>query len=218
MLNEDGSMDSIVSINLLKHIIPGYKNMTFTQAKDWLIDNNIIGENAKANAIGYRIPTQSIASISPLRFVDVLPEIMGDTIVLPEEFTTLTGSDFDVDKLYVSRYQYEIVEQEVDGKVIKKAIKSVSNEEDSLKNTIVDMYLKVLTTVGNTNELKMSIDNATQNVKAILKDIESNKTSSNVTPFEVYSPSYQEDRKAEYTGGKAGIGPMALNNAHHILT
>lgn len=218
MLNEDGSMDSIVSINLLKHIIPGYKNMTFTQAKDWLIDNNIIGEDAKANAIGYRIPTQSIASISPLRFVDVLPEIMGDTIVLPEEFTTLTGSDFDVDKLYVSRYQYEIVEQEVDGNIIKKAIKSVSDEEDSLKNTIVDMYLKVLTTVSNTNELKMSIDNATQNVKAILKDIESNKTSRNVTPFEVYSPSYQEDRKAEYTGGKAGIGPMALNNAHHILT
>jgi len=31
---------------------------------------------------------------------------MGDTIVLPDEFTKLTGSDFDVDKLYLARYAY----------------------------------------------------------------------------------------------------------------
>lgn len=96
MINEeDGSMDSVVSINLFKHIIPNYNNMTFREARQWLIDHNIIGQNAKANAIGYRIPTQSIASISALRFVDVFPEIMGDTIMLPEGFTKLTGSDFD---------------------------------------------------------------------------------------------------------------------------
>ena len=96
MINEeDGSMDSVVSINMFKHIIPNYNKMTFRQARQWLIDHNIIGQNAKANAIGYRIPTQSIASISALRFVDVFPEIMGDTIMLPEGFTKLTGSDFD---------------------------------------------------------------------------------------------------------------------------
>lgn len=93
LLNEDGSMDSIVSINLFKHIIPGYKWMTFTEAKQWLIDHDIIGDKSTATAIGYRIPTQAIASISALRFTDVLPEIMGDTIILPEEFTKLTGSD-----------------------------------------------------------------------------------------------------------------------------
>lgn len=93
LVNDDGSMDSIVSINLFKHIIPGYKNMTFAETKIWLIKHNIIGENSTATAIGYRIPTQAIASVSALRFTDVLPEIMGDTIVLPEEFTKLTGSD-----------------------------------------------------------------------------------------------------------------------------
>lgn len=94
MINEkDGSMDSVVSINLFKHIIPNYKKMTFRQARQWLLDHNIIGQNADATAIGYRIPTQSIASISALRFVDVFPEIMGDTIMLPEGFTKLTGSD-----------------------------------------------------------------------------------------------------------------------------
>ena len=33
-----------------------------------------------------------------------------------------------------------------------------------------------------------------------------------------YLPSFQEDKKSEYTKGKSGIGPMALNNAHHVLT
>lgn len=91
----DGSMDSVISINLFKHMIPGYKKMTFRQARQWLLDHNIIGPNAEAVAIGYRIPTQSVASISALRFVDVMPEIMADTIVLPESFTKQTGSDFD---------------------------------------------------------------------------------------------------------------------------
>ena len=89
----DGSMDSVISINLFKHMIPGYKKMTFRQARQWLLDHNIIGPNAEAVAIGYRIPTQSVASISALRFVDVMPEIMADTIVLPESFTKQTGSD-----------------------------------------------------------------------------------------------------------------------------
>lgn len=92
-INEEGSMDAVVSINLLKHIIPGYDKMTFREARQWLIDHNIIGQNAKANSIGYRIPTQSIASISALRFVDAFPEIMGDVVMLPEDFTKLTGSD-----------------------------------------------------------------------------------------------------------------------------
>ena len=82
---------------------------------------------------------------------------------------------------------------------------------------MLEAYLKVLLTRDNTNSLKLSIDNATENVKEVLRDIEG-PSSYHPTPFEVYSPTYQEARKAEYTGGKAGIGPFALNNAHHILT
>ena len=90
---KDGSLQSIISINLFKHIIPNYENMTFTEARQWLLDHNIIGENSEPQAIGYRIPTQAQASIQALKFMDVLPEIMGDTIVLPEDFTKQTGSD-----------------------------------------------------------------------------------------------------------------------------
>lgn len=211
MNNEEGSMDSVVSINLFKHFIPNYKKMTFRQARQWLIDKKIIGPEATANAIGYRIPTQSIASISALRFVDVFPEIMGDTIMLPEGFTKLTGSDFDIDKLYVARFAYN-----KEGNKITK--NDVNEESNAIKNDILDAYMKVLLTQDNFNSLKLSIDNATENTKEVLRDIESNRGVHYAQPFEVYTPTYQEARKAEYTGGKAGIGPFALNNAHHILT
>ena len=207
-INEEGSTDSVVSINLFKHMIPNYEKMTFDQARQWLIDKQIIGDNATANAIGYRIPTQSIASISALRFVDVFPEIMGDTIMLPEDFTKLTGSDFDIDKLYIARYSYDN-----DGRLVTDP-----NSQSGIKNTLLNAYMNVLLSLENTNQLKLSIDNATGNVKEVLKDIESGRQKHYVQPFEVYTPSYQEARKAEYTGGKAGIGPFALNNAHHILT
>lgn len=212
-INEEGSMDSVVSINLFKYFIPNYENLTYREARQWLIDNEIIGDKATANAIGYRIPTQSIASISPLRFVDVFPEIMGDTIMLPEDFTKLTGSDFDIDKLYVARFSYN----NKGVKITKGNALKYEDVRSSIKNEMLDAYMKVLLTKDNTNSLKLSIDNATENVKEVLRDIEG-PSSYHPTPFEVHSPTYQEARKAEYTGGKAGIGPFALNNAHHILT
>jgi len=105
-LNSDGSMDCVVSITLFKDRLPQELN-TYDEKVNWLRENNVIGENANPAAMGYRIPTQGLSSVSGLKIVDVLPEFMGDTIVLPYEFTALTGSDFDVDKLYITRLNYE---------------------------------------------------------------------------------------------------------------
>lgn len=70
------------------------RDMTFDEARAWLIKKGIIGENAKANIVAYRIPTQAQSSIHALRCVDVLP-VVRDTVILPQEFTKITGSDFD---------------------------------------------------------------------------------------------------------------------------
>lgn len=92
-IRDDGSMDSIISINLFRHVIPDFDKKSFSEAKKWLIDHNMIGDNAKPIAIGYRIPTQGLSSIAGLHIKDVLPSNVGDMIVLPDEFTTQTGSD-----------------------------------------------------------------------------------------------------------------------------
>lgn len=50
--------------------------------------------------IGYRIPTESKYSIMPLKIKGFLPKSAGEGIMLPQEITLLSGSDFDIDKMY----------------------------------------------------------------------------------------------------------------------
>ena len=50
--------------------------------------------------LGYRIPNQSIASMDSLEIVGILPEEVGDTVIVYEDITTKTGSDFDIDKVF----------------------------------------------------------------------------------------------------------------------
>lgn len=52
-------------------------------------------------AIGYRIPTEDKYSMIPIRVKGFLPRQVGSVIILPEEITTTTGSDYDVDKIYM---------------------------------------------------------------------------------------------------------------------
>jgi len=51
--------------------------------------------------IGFRIPTQALSSIAPIRVAGFLPQSMGHTIVVPSEITTMAGSDFDIDKMFM---------------------------------------------------------------------------------------------------------------------
>lgn len=101
MINEEGSMDAVISIDYFQDILP--KNLSYNEARQWLLDHNIIGEKATSNTIGYRIPTQAQSSIHALRFVDVIPAVKS-TVILPTEFTKITGSD----KLYQCSNQYNI--------------------------------------------------------------------------------------------------------------
>ena len=63
--NEDGSMDTIISISLFKDVLPEeIKKKSHIAQRDWLISNGIIGRDSAPIAIGYRIPTQGIPSLS----------------------------------------------------------------------------------------------------------------------------------------------------------
>ena len=50
--------------------------------------------------IGYRIPTEGKQSIAIFKVKRFLPDAYGSTIVVPPEWVTQTGSDFDVDSIY----------------------------------------------------------------------------------------------------------------------
>jgi len=58
-----------------------------------------------AKQLGLRIPTQDKHSMVTMKVVDLLPEMYGNTIVLPMEIVLLSGADFDVDSLYSKKYE-----------------------------------------------------------------------------------------------------------------
>lgn len=58
--------------------------------------------------IGYRVPTEDKYSMAPLYIKGFLPQQNGSAIMLPAEITTLSGSDFDVDKLYIMLPEFRL--------------------------------------------------------------------------------------------------------------
>lgn len=295
-LNDDGSMDAVVSINLFKDVIPAdIKKLSFTKQVDWLMSNGVIGKDSAPSSIGYRVPTQGLSSMSALKIVDVLPANIEDTIILPTEFTKLTGSDFDIDKLYIARYNFKVDREGAMRKIefmddsnstSEDRLKSASYEETrdeikkiaskhksdikedeflqaligagsdivlidkirvfrskwieenreefmyrnlymqnstkALQNRLLDLFMGILTDPSNAHETRMPLDTVTDELKGkggILEEIDKlSGVSRSTYPFEHVTPAYQSRKKAEYAGGKGGIGPMALANAHHVLT
>lgn len=51
--------------------------------------------------IGYRVPTEGKYSMVPLKVMGFLPAQCGSSIMLPADITTLSGSDYDIDKLFL---------------------------------------------------------------------------------------------------------------------
>lgn len=60
--------------------------------------------------IGYRVPTEDKYSMAPLYIKGFLPQQNGSSIMLPAEITTLSGSDFDIDKMYVMLPEFNVYE------------------------------------------------------------------------------------------------------------
>lgn len=245
--NTDGTMDCVISINLLKHIIPDYDKKTFSEAKKWLIDHDIVGPNSKALAMGYRIPAQGQASTAALKVVDLYPEQIGDTITLPDEFTSLTGSDFDIDKLFVARYNYDkngnrikfetkedytnrLREAGLDDETIVRKVYEryngktdfEANSKEANENMLLDVYISVISNPLNFAEARQPLDTVTDYLKdTILKEVDTiTGQGKRTSKSQLYyaTPTFQSRTKAELNGGKFGIGPFALANAHQVLT
>lgn len=188
------------------------------EVRQYLIDQGLIGPKAKANILAYRIPTQAQSSIHALRCVDVT-FVTNDTVILPAEFTRITGSDFDIDKLYLTALNYYNTKN--------GDISDVYDEgtEKYYQNKIVDAYLALLTDRADENSkprsfisLHRSIDNDTQLALDALDEIGTTDTAQTEQPYQFYDITTQTSVKNSYITGKIGIGPFALNNNNHILT
>lgn len=213
-----GSMEVMLSTNFFRDVVPqDVQEQGYVAIKRWLLDNNIIGSQSDPYGIGYRIPTQGLSSTFSFIVADVLPAQTGDTIVVPDEFTAMTGSDFDIDKLYIATYSYDPNTHQ--RYTWKEDAKTYSDQsKGALINKLLDSYTLVISDEKTLSETRASIDTLTGILtKEILPKVSVDEMKEADYMYELM-PSFQEYRKMEYTWGKAGIAPFALNSTNHCLT
>lgn len=100
------------------------------------VEKGIINEKM-LYAIGYRIPTENKSSIYPMKVVEFVPEGIGTCILLPEEITAVTGSDFDIDKTFV---MFKSFSSDENG--IMTENKDLSTKS-GINNKLFDIYMSI---------------------------------------------------------------------------
>ena len=117
-------------------------------------DGNLIGGLLKQlqdagldTLIGYRIPTEGKQSVCVMKVVGFLDDAQGSTIVVPDDWVSQTGSDFDIDSVYGIQYSttinadgniQKVLYNDLAGKSYDDYVKSQLNSEakDKLKKAI----------------------------------------------------------------------------------
>lgn len=120
-------------IKYLECYLPAYSQKmfeSFMKEGSHVLNINKLPEDLR-KLIGTRVPTEDKYSMVPLYIKGFLPQQNGSSIMLPAEITTLSGSDFDVDKLYIMIPEFK--------KIIynyKKAKEDFNKENNIISNII----------------------------------------------------------------------------------
>ena len=199
--------------------IKGWENMTDEQLKA-KIDPKAL------QIIGYRIPNQSIASMDSLEIVGILPEEMGDTVIVYEDITTKTGSDFDIDKVF-----FLLPNLRIDGPAYGntgKLIRIPSNEgtKASLENRRIELWEDVLQSVDSIKQVMYPTDAEflKDDANAVRKLIEANNPETDENGKDIMlgmkfiSPDYQSSLRNRFITGQKMVAAVANNITDHVLS
>lgn len=94
----------LIPASFITKLLPNWRDYNPTELFGTSENNytvGIIDKEILQNLVGYRIPTQGLASMDALYVAGILPDGVADTVVAYTGITTKTGSDFDIDKMYM---------------------------------------------------------------------------------------------------------------------
>ena len=144
VLKSDGTYDTLKivrnpdgTVAYMEAMMPAYSK-SFIESminSDGILDPKKCKDENLLKALCYRVPTEDIYSMIPIKIVGFTPMQFGTNIMLPQEITTLTGSDFDVDKMYMFFPEFKMVDKwKIDpkiamGKFNKSSVKTMADLE-----------------------------------------------------------------------------------------
>ena len=162
--------------------------------------------------ISYRIPNQGMSSNDALEIVGILPPEMGDAIIGYDGIPAKTGSDFDIDKMYVMTRNIELR----DGKI--QVTEPEEGSKEFLQNQLVDLYESILLDPKTYDKMMTSIDGAflKEDIAGTRKNPEKGLFPAPIMKnMEMFSPVQQMKTKFEYLSGKTGVGKTAVHLVDH---
>lgn len=112
--------------------------------------------------LGYRIPTEGKQSIAVLKVVGFTNDCLGSTIIVPEEWVTQTGSDFDVDSVYGICWEMYATKDK-NGKTI---LKKVAYEETDVNDQ--DLYIRY---VNNKLDARVKRTDIGEEIESSIKEV-----------------------------------------------
>ena len=195
------------------------------------IDSNNMIDTSKLpqemlEIFGMRIPNQGPNSQAYMEIVGFLPEKSGDLIIATRDFVVQMGSDFDIDKLYTYNYSYYI---DNDGVIRPHRELTKTNEEDILKNKILDIHLaihknddnKVQSQIVKPLDVWLLGDLANEIDELRIQRRDEELTSQNKSSQEYFtglSDSYQREKFKGGTAGKDGVSVFSLDSMFNAVS
>ncbi len=159
-------------------------------------------------AVGYRIPTENKSSMMPLIIKGFTPQQNGSAIVLPAEVTTMAGSDFDVDKMYIMLPEFKVYEYDM-----KRARNAYAKQNEQYKRAVDFIKRTGVVTDNTLAEYKIS------NFDELgFKEWFDKNNNSYKYPTPIVKPVEYDFSKSPKKNGRAARNNMVIQMMHDILT
>lgn len=137
----DGMNNILASEHTIEEVEEVRKTIVGTK-KERIIDSELL------KAFGYRIPTENMYSTVPIIIKGFLPSQWGSAIMMPKEIISLSGADFDVDKLYILLKEFK-KKQVYDEEALYKFVNSLPNSGMPMSIKSTEEYVEFLKASDN---------------------------------------------------------------------
>ena len=199
-----------LAIKLLRQSGQNMSNMTKAKWK------KIFADPKTRELVGYRIPNQGMSSNDTLEIVGILPETMGDSIVGYDGIPAKTGSDFDIDKMYIMAPNMLYNKKDEKFELINEENKQFYKGKKSTKkliaqNTVLNLYSDILQSPHTYDNMMTSIDSG-----YLKEDIDKIHGTVENKNLDLFSPVTQLKIKDNYMSGKTGVGLTANQLVDHV--
>jgi PHD/YefM family antitoxin component YafN of YafNO toxin-antitoxin module len=202
----------LISGSFIAKYIPNYEDFSSEQlfgtmnSETGELEGGIIDKKILDTIIGYRIPNQGPSSNGAMKIVGILPPGVGDTIVAFTGITKKTGSDFDIDKMYIMFPNYK----EVDGKL--KYTDSTDGSKEANQNKVIELYKTLILHKDNITKIMTPLD--FEHIKMEAQNLAPAKTKSDLDNYE-----FVQDIVTKYSflAGLAGVGQEANTSSDYAM-